>query len=79
MIHFPTFQQKADKALGATTYDFSMPQEWFNRASDISNNNPSGHVVWAYDSISPLFGRPYPTTLLGWIIVRLDELHNGGY
>jgi hypothetical protein len=66
-----TFQSIADRVLGPdATYDWAMPQEWFNQASEISGHNPSGHVVWLYDRQSRIFGRPFGLTDLGKQIVE---------
>lgn len=71
-----TFQQLADERLPKdSVYDWAMPQEWFNQASEVSGANPSGHVVWLYPPRS-ICGHPCGLTLLGWIIIKLMNLHN---
>ena len=66
-----TFQDIADRILGLdANYDWAMPQEWFDEASDLTGMNPSGHVVWLYDSRAPVFGRPFGLTDKGRQIVE---------
>jgi len=68
----PTNQSIADRVLGKdANFDWAMPQEWFDKASNISGHNPSGHVVWLYDRIAPVFGRPYGIDQIGRIICEL--------
>lgn len=72
-----TYQEIADETLGPdANYDWAMPQEWFNKASDLTGYNPSGHVVWLYDSQSPIFGRAYGITDTGRWICEVMAKHN---
>ena len=70
-----TFQELADSRLKDKTYDWAIPQLWFNFALKVSNNNPSGHVVWLYDEQARIGGRPFGLTLLGWMIIRMVDVH----
>ena len=71
-----TFGKLAEKILGDKTYDFAIPQSIFNEYLEVSNQNPSGHIVWLYDEQSRC-GRPYSLTMTGWIILRLHQIKYG--
>jgi len=69
-----TFGQIAEQRLKDQTFDWAIPQPVFNKISDITNQNPSGHVVWLYDKQASVFGRPFGLTLLGDILLRISGL-----
>lgn len=56
------------------SYDYALPQSWFNDVSDVTKQNPSGHIVWLYDDLAPSFGRPFAVTLKGWILLRIAAI-----
>jgi hypothetical protein len=58
-----------------SSYDWGLPQEWYNEVLYTTGQNPAGHIVWLYDSSSGIFGRPYSITLKGYQLMRIHELH----
>ena len=73
MVDFPSNQQKADKALGDATYDWALPQSWWDYAHALTLNNPAGEIVWLYKKGS-CFGQPYALSLLGHIMLQIIAL-----
>lgn len=42
------------------SFDFALPQDWYDDFSATVGIFPSGLFVWIYDRPGGLFGRPYP-------------------
>ena len=64
-----TRQKIADRIPELKSYDWALPQSYWNEVHSKTGLNPAGEVVWRYDG--SLFGYPYAITLLGWIILKL--------
>ena len=62
-------QKIADRIPGLVTYDWALPQSYWNEVHRQTGLNPAGEIVWRYDNST--FGYPYSITLLGWIILQL--------
>lgn len=67
-------QTIARLGLSDASFDWGLPQEWWQEMLDITEQNPAGHIVWLYDEQASVFGRPYPITLLGWQLMRIFEM-----
>jgi hypothetical protein len=52
------------------TFDFAIPQSFWQEFYDIMGFEPFG-IVWLYDKYSRLFGRPFPVTLESYINLKL--------
>lgn len=46
------------------TFDYALPQEWFDNALRVTGINPAGHIVWCYDD-AKMFGAPMPIDEIG--------------
>ena len=59
-------------------YDVAMPQEWFDRALQVSGINPAGHIVWSYDGT--MLGLAYSVDTIGDSIIEamLENTINKG-
>jgi hypothetical protein len=53
------------------TYDYAVPQPWFDDVIDRTGVNPCGCFVWLYDGKYKTFGRPYPINVRGWVICKM--------
>ena len=53
-----TVKQAADKAYPGLTYDYALPQEFFNSCLD-NGFDIRGQCVWVYQD---MFGKPGPLT-----------------
>ncbi len=62
---------------GVESFDWAMPQDWFELAVGVSGDNPSGHVVWSYDGGS-MFGQPVGIDPNGDRIVRMMDARGYG-
>lgn len=69
-----TPQRLEDQRLKGKTFDWAMPQSWFDYALDLTRINPLGHIVWLYDKQVGCYGRPCALDQLGWIILNLIKL-----
>lgn len=69
-----TPQSLEDQRLKGKTFDWAMPQDWFDYALRLTSLSPLGHIVWLYDKQAGYCGRPYALDQLGWIILRLLNL-----
>ena len=65
--------QGLEQAGKLKTYDWAMPQDWFDEVLIVTKINPSGHIVWCYDN--SLCGFPYAIDMLGYIILNTFNLH----
>jgi hypothetical protein len=52
----PSTLDSRAKSRGIEVFDSALPQAWYDRATDLTGENPSGHVVWCYDA--SLLGYP---------------------
>ena len=34
---------------GIKSFDYSLPQDWFDAVLKLTGESPSGHIVWSYD------------------------------
>ena len=61
------------KSLGIDkeTFDYALPLHWVYDTQSFTNINPIPHFVWLYDKTAKIFGRPYPLTIAGWIILKM--------
>lgn len=53
------------------SYDWAVPQSWWDETHKCTGLNPAGHIVWRYAQNDGMWGRPYAIDMLGWIIIRL--------
>ena len=54
------------------SFDYAMPQDWFEKCYSATGENPSGHIVWFYPNKSLcylLMGVPVAVTSWGDIIL----------
>lgn len=66
----------AARRAGLQNFDWGVPQEWFQSVVDDTGENPSGHIVWSYDTLSGhpdgprcTFGYPVAITEKGRILL----------
>lgn len=53
---------EAAEKLGLRSYDFALPQEWWDAFYRKTGQSPSGLFVWCYDKLT-VFGGPVALTL----------------
>ena len=51
-------------------FDFATPAPWADEVKAKTGLWPHG-IVWLYDKVAPIWGRPFPITMYGWWICRL--------
>ena len=49
-------------------FDYALPQPWCDEVKEITGIYPVDHFIWLYDEKAPMFGRPYPLDMTGWVI-----------
>jgi hypothetical protein len=70
-VHPPLTGEQKIKQRGITgTFDWALPHDWFCEVLDRDLPNPSGHVIWLYDSTC---GRPVGIDPFGDEIVKSME------
>jgi len=57
------------------SYDFALPQPWWNDFFDKVGRPPWG-IVWAYDKKSSIFGEPYALNMYAWIMLGIYNYKN---
>lgn len=67
-----TMRDLAEKILPKeAVYDYAYPIDW---AKEVEKRNgglfPRG-LVWLYDAVTPLSGRPFPLTMYGYWAVKI--------
>ena len=48
---------------GIKSFDYSLPQDWFDAVLKLTGESPSGHIVWCYDE--SIFGHPQAIDVIG--------------
>jgi len=64
-----------DHGIEDKSFDYSLPQDWCYAVRDITGIYPAFDFVWLYDEKAPMFGRPYPLNIAGWVIMALLPDH----
>lgn len=66
------------ESLGATfTYDTALPQGWVDDVEDKTGQNPCPHFVWSYQEEGGVWGRPFPITEAGKLILKIYNYLEG--
>lgn len=53
------------------TFDYALPQSWCETVEEHTGIWPVPHFVWLYDEKAASFGRPYPLTATGWVVLKM--------
>ena len=59
------------------SFDYALPLHWINimrEQNGIPNHVLIQNFVWLYDEKSPIFGRPYPLNMAGWVACYLGGI-----
>jgi len=53
------------------TYDYALPQPWVDDVENKTGENPCPHFVWSYQEDGDVWGRPFPITEAGKLIMKI--------
>lgn len=48
---------------GVKSFDYALPQDWFDAMLRITGVSPAGHIVWCYDQ--SIMGHPQAIDAIG--------------
>ena len=62
------------------TFDYALPQPWVDMVQKLSGleENICGNFVWIYDSRAKIFGRPFPLTAEGSVLIGIFNSQTRG-
>lgn len=60
-----------EKLPGYRAHDYALPHPWCEDVLEKTGHWPPDVMIWLYDEKAPIFGRPYPLNILGWVILRM--------